>query len=865
MAESVEVLDIDLSQLNEETEQTTKTLNELRKEVKDLREELGRTTIGTEDFEKTLEELESKQQELASVTKSTNKAMEGSYEDLSQQMSALKKEWKATNDVTERNEIGTKISALNEQLKAMDASIGNYQRNVGNYSSALSGLSGVINDTSGATEGIVSMFSSAVMVMGSMGVESDELSKVLQKVQMAMVLTKGLKDLDKGRALFERLTKVVKGTTTVQTLFNNSLAASTTETQALTGAQTANTVATTGATAATNAFRTALISTGIGAVVVAIGALIANLDKLTAMFKSNEAEADKYKNTMTELNTEFENMDDNLERDVRLMKAQGASIDEIHAKQLKNLELQKEMIASKMRSIALDIAQLQANRHWFDGGDKKIKNWKEAYDELAESYKSVSKAIKDLNADFDIDKQIELIEKQKDAYDSAANAARQAQQEFTAYLKTRNTNQKKLNDLQEQASKAFMGERDLAYADAKMWAEAEIDTLNDLRKEELKSLKKAVNDKVISQEEYERRRLSVINNYAVAAENVQTIYNSKVKTLNDKFRKEEEEKEKKDKERKIKDLEDVYNAEIKLLDAQYNEAVSRYELLDDRVGLSKANEDFLNNQLVKLQTLRNAVLALGGDVSEIDLQISDVLLQQQEAFVETFQAKSDRFAQLTDQMSDSITRLTSIGQGMSSEWASVFETMSNGIENVTNQLKKGEKGWRSYGVMAVSAMNVASSMMVALADEQDENSKEGFESQKKFQIAAATMSMLSGIVDAWVSAMNPANAWMTIWGQSAAGAAMTAMIASMGIMQINKIKQQKYGGATTDAGANMGATIAVPSISALQSMDSGVDATSVIQGASTEGQVADSKVYVTETDISNTMTKVNVVQAEATF
>lgn len=865
MAESVEVLDIDLSQLNEETEQTTKTLNELRKEVKALRDALGNATIGTEDFEKTLGELESKQQELASVTKSTNKAMEGSYEDLAQQMSALKKEWKSTNDVTERNEIGTKISALNEQLKAMDASIGNYQRNVGNYSSALSGLSGVINDTSNATQGVVSMFSSAVMVMGSMGVESDELSKILQKVQMAMILTKGLKDLEKGRALFERLTKVVKGTTAVQSLFNNSLAASTTETQALTGAQTANTVATTGATAATNAFRTALISTGIGAIVVAIGALIANLDKLTAMFKSNEAEADKYKNTMTELNTEFENMDDNLERDVRLMKAQGASIDEIHAKQLKNLELQREMIAAKMRSIALDVAQLQANRHWFDGGDKKIKNWKEAYDELAESYKSVSKAIKDLNADFDIDKQIELIEKQKDAYDSAANAARQAQQEFTAYLKTRNTNQKKLNDLQEQASKAFMGERDLAYADAKMWAEAEIDTLNDLRKEELKSLKKAVNDKVISQEEYERRRLSVINNYAVAAENVQTIYNSKVKTLNDKFRKEEEERDKKDKERKIKDLEDVYNAEIRLLDAQYNEAASRYELLDDRVGLSKANEDFLNNQLVKLQTLRNAVLALGGDVSEIDLQISDVLLQQQEAFVETFQAKSDRFAQLTDQMSDSITRLTSIGQGMSSEWASVFETMSNGIENVTNQLKKGEKGWRSYGVMAVSAMNVASSMMVALADEQDESSKEGFESQKKFQIAAATMSMLSGIVDAWVSAMNPANAWMTIWGQSAAGAAMTAMIAAMGIMQINKIKQQKYGGSTSDSGANMGATIAVPSISALQSMDSGVDATSVIQGASTEGQVADSKVYVTETDISNTMTKVNVVQSEATF
>ena len=205
MAENVEILDIDLSQLNEETEQTTKTLKDLRNEVKALREQLNNTTIGTEEFEKTLGDLEAKQQELANVTKSTNKAMAGSYEDLSQQMSALKKEWKATADVTERSEIGAKINDLNNQLKAMDAEIGNYQRNVGNYGSALAGLSGTIKDTSDATQGITSMFSSAVMVMGSMGLESEETSKMLKKMQMAMVLTRGLKDLEKGKSLFDKL------------------------------------------------------------------------------------------------------------------------------------------------------------------------------------------------------------------------------------------------------------------------------------------------------------------------------------------------------------------------------------------------------------------------------------------------------------------------------------------------------------------------------------------------------------------------------------------------------------------------------------------------------------------------------------
>ena len=453
MAENVEILDIDLSQLNEETQQATKTLKDLRNEVKSLREQLNNTAIGTEEFANTLGELENKQKELSNVTKSTNKAIEGSYDDLVQQMSALKKEWRATADVAERSNIGSKILELNNQLKSMDAEIGNYQRNVGNYGSVLEGLGGTIRNTSEATEGITSMFSSAVMLLGSMGLESEETTKILQKMQLAMALTRGLKDLQKGKGLFDQLTKAISGANITQKLFNSSIATTTTETQALTGAQTANTVATTGATAATNAFRTALISTGIGAVVVAIGALIANLDKLTSIFEANKADADKYKNTLSELNEQFDGMDDHLDREVRLMKAQGASIDEVHAKQLKNLETQREMIASKMRSIQLDIAQLQANRHWFDGGDKKIKNWKEAYDELAKSFKDIGKEISNLNADFNVDKQIELIDKQKSAYDAAASAAKKARQEYQAYFKLRETNQKKLNDLADEATR----------------------------------------------------------------------------------------------------------------------------------------------------------------------------------------------------------------------------------------------------------------------------------------------------------------------------------------------------------------------------------------------------------------------------
>ena len=865
MAENVEILDIDLSQLNEEAQQATKTLKDLRNEVKSLREQLNNTAIGTEEFANTLGELENKQKELSNVTKSTNKAMEGSYDDLVQQMSALKKEWRATADLAERSDIGPKILELNNQLKSMDAEIGNYQRNVGNYGSVLEGLSGTINNTSDATEGITSMFSSAVMVLGSMGLESEEMTKILQKMQLAMALTRGLKDLQKGKGLFEQLTKAISGANITQKLFNNSIATTTTETQALTGAQTANTVATTGATAATNAFRTALISTGIGAIVVAIGALVANLDKLTSIFETNKADADKYKKTLTELNEQFDGMDGHLDREVRLMKAQGASIDEVHAKQLKNLEIQRDMIASKMRSIQLDIAQLQANRHWFDGGDKKIKNWKEAYDELAKSFKDIGKEISNLNADFNVDKQIELIDKQKSAYDAAADAAKKARQEYQAYFKLRETNQKKLNDLADEATRTTMSDREKEFADVQTWAYDQYDMYNNMYKEEQKALKKALKDRVITQEEYDSRMALVTENYEGVVANIRILYNDKVQKLADKWAKEDADREKKKKDDKIKALQDTYNAEMTLIEAEYNEIATKYELLGDQVGLSKANEEFYKNQLDKLNTLRDGLIALGVDTTDVDIQIRNVLLQQQQAFLVTFQAKADKFTELTDQLSDSISRITSIGDGLSSEWSNVFTTMSEGIQRVSAELKNGEKGWRQYANIAVSALNVASSMMIALADEQNGQSEEGFEQQKKYQIAAATMSMLGGIVDAWTSAMNPANAWMTMAGQIAVGTAMSAMIAATGALQINKIKQQKFGGNSDAATSGINGAVAVPSLTALQSIDSGVDTTSIIQGASEEGNVNNTKVYVTETDISGTVNKVNVTQAEATF
>ena len=106
------------------------------------------------DLDETSEEYTERVAEIDKVQDKLNKAMkatgdktkdaEGSYNALSKKMSELKKAFKETNDEAERQSLAKQIVGINDQLKEMDASIGNYQRNVGNYEAAFTkGLSGI--------------------------------------------------------------------------------------------------------------------------------------------------------------------------------------------------------------------------------------------------------------------------------------------------------------------------------------------------------------------------------------------------------------------------------------------------------------------------------------------------------------------------------------------------------------------------------------------------------------------------------------------------------------------------------------------------------------------------------------------------
>ena len=224
-------------------------------------------------------------------------------------------------------------------------------------------------------------------------------------------------------------------------------------------------------------------------------------------------------------------------------------------------------------------------------------------------------------------------------------------------------------------------------------------------------------------------------------------------------------------------------------------------------------------------------------------------------FIEAcIQARKDGNEQF-EIMKNTVGLLSESSLGIGGQWTNVitdFQKLFNETMDVVET--KGKLTWESWSQMAAAGFQAVGTLLNNLSNEQDVNSKEGFEKQKKLQIGATVMNMLSGIMAAWTSAMQ-----MGPFGIAMA-AINTAATAALGAAQIAKIKQTKFGdngsgGSTANVNSGAVSNMIVPPVQYSQA----------VQGASTEGAIKDTKVYVTETDIADTQRKVSVQESENTY
>lgn len=156
------------------------------------------------------------------------------------------------------------------------------------------------------------------------------------------------------------------------------------------------------------------------------------------------------------------------------------------------------------------------------------------------------------------------------------------------------------------------------------------------------------------------------------------------------------------------------------------------------------------------------------------------------------------------------------------------------------------------------------SVLATIGDAMDENNKEQFEAAKAFNISAAVINTITGAINAYTGAAGNAgiNA-IPVVGPALAqalGITSAAAVAAAGAAQIAKISKTKFGDKNTNTKLS-----GTPSTGAVSSVIAPVQYTQDVQGASIEGAIKDTKVYVTETDISDTQNKVEVTENEAKY
>lgn len=114
--------------------------------------------------------------------------------------------------------------------------------------------------------GVAGGFSAVQGAVGLLGEESQSVEKAILKVQSAMAVSQGIQAIGESVDSFKQLGAVIRSTTLYQ--------------KALSAATAVQTFVMNGATLAAKALRGALIATGVGALVVGVGLLIANFEKV---------------------------------------------------------------------------------------------------------------------------------------------------------------------------------------------------------------------------------------------------------------------------------------------------------------------------------------------------------------------------------------------------------------------------------------------------------------------------------------------------------------------------------------------------------------------------------------------------------
>ena len=297
------------------TEQGAENLRTLRTEINELKAALFNLQKGSDEYNEVAAAVYQRQEKINDVMRDTRKPVAdaaGSFNSLNSELRQLKEAWKATASDVDRAALGERINAVKAQINGMNESIGNFQHNVGNY-----------------TNSIVDAFN-------RMGIAATSIDNPLKKIGVDIT---SVTDYVKVMVVtfqqinIKNISSYFQGAATSVTSFVKSL----------------------------SAVKAAVLGTGLGALLVLIGELIAHWDDLTDavgrwIAKTNEGlvSADQIKKALEAQNKE-------INFSLELMRARGAAEQDIT--EMNILLIQQEI--DKQRAIQEQNKELANNAFWW--------------------------------------------------------------------------------------------------------------------------------------------------------------------------------------------------------------------------------------------------------------------------------------------------------------------------------------------------------------------------------------------------------------------------------------------------------------------------------------------------------------------
>lgn len=344
MAEIVAQEVIDIQVKNEE--KTTKTIKDLKKQIKELKDQIANMALNGKNATEQQKQLAAANKELAAAMSEVNKVIVDnisdtdtstmSYNQMSKELGLLRKAAKDAGDAITRQKYSARIQELDKALKSMDAEMGVFNRNVGNYSEGVEKgtasmrqqikelrdeltrispeteeyskklvelaekqrtLADIQEDAKFASQdygdrlatitkvgtNLASGFAAVQGAMALFGTESENVGKVLVKLQAIMAVVQGLDGLD-------GLGKNIKG-------LSRSFAPAIQAVKSFIGGLTG--------------MKAAIAGTGIGLLAIALGTVAANWDKIKQALGVENEHDKQLKSTRQEAESEIYSLIDN--------------------------------------------------------------------------------------------------------------------------------------------------------------------------------------------------------------------------------------------------------------------------------------------------------------------------------------------------------------------------------------------------------------------------------------------------------------------------------------------------------------------------------------------------------------------------